>query len=310
MKKFISIILLIASLTTIFSLSVLAEEQNATDLTIKSVIALSSTEVKVFFDGIIDINSVEDIANYDIHPFNSNTSIDILNAKYNSEGNAIILKTSTDFAAGILYKLQVNNICSNTVTKIFAGIAPKPEISIKSVTAISTNKVMIFFDGNINKYTVTNLSNYDIYNNDHIGITNIKYITYDNAVLITTVTDLEVGMLYKIDIKNICSEGNVTYYFAGTTSKPEVSVNSTIALSNTELKVFFEGDLDISKAENISNYYIIDNPSEILNAKYNKVDNSIILKITSGLDAGHLYKLVISNICNDGTITCAFAGTE
>lgn len=307
MKKFISILLLITSLTTILSLSVLAqEEQDTTEPTVKSIISLSSTELKVFFEGNVDKNVAEDKANYYIYGYSANTSYDILGANYNPEDNTVILETLPNFETGKIYKIDISNICSKTITLCFAGIGPKPEIAVKSVTAISNNKVKVCFNRDIYRFIVTDKSNYNIYNNEHIDITNIEYNSYDNAVIISTATDLKIGMLYKIDIKNICSDGNVTYVFAGTTAKPEVSVKSVIALSNTEFKVSFEGQLDIVQAENIANYYVENNSIEILTATYSSIDNSVTLKTNSLLNPGHVYKLLISNICTNGTVSYPF----
>lgn len=305
MKKFTSIILLIASLTTIFSFTAFAQETSQP--TVKSVRALNSKEVKVFFEGNVNITDAENTANYKLYQYNSSTPIEILDATYNSEENSVIVKISTDLSAGTAYKLDMINICSELVSYFFAGISPIQEVHVESVSAITNNKVKIVFSEAVNSSIALNEANYYIYNDDTIiDILEAEYNSYDHAVILTTASDFMVHTIYKLDIKNICSDGNVTKVFVGN-DQSEVSINTIKKISNSEFKIIFDGKIEKAEAEDLANYSIYNQPTNMIDAKYNSSDNSVNLTIdTSELKPCCIYKLLISNICTDGTVNYLF----
>jgi len=305
MKKFTSIILLIVSLTTIFSFTAFAQETNQP--TVKSVRALNSKEVKVFFEGNVNITDVENTANYKLYKYNSSTPIEVIDAAYNSEENTVTIKISTDLSAGTAYKLDMINICSELVTYFFAGISPIQEVHVESVSAITNTKVKIVFSEAVNSSKALDEANYYIYNNDTIiDILEAEYNSYDHAVILTTASDLLVHTIYKLDIKNICSDGNVTKVFVGN-DQPEVSINTIQRISNTEFEIIFAGEVEKSIVEDLANYSIYEESTQILSSKYNSEDNSVQLKIDkTGLRPGFAYRLLISNICTVGTVDHIF----
>lgn len=306
MKKFTSIILLIVSLTTIFSFTAFAQETNQP--TVKSVRALNSKEVKVFFEGNVNITDVENTANYQVYKYNSSTPIEVIDAAYNSEENTVTIKISTDLSAGTAYKLDMTNICSELVTYFFAGISPIQEVHVESVAAITNSKVKIVFSEAVNSSKALDEANYYIYNDDTIiDILEAEYNSYDHAVILTTASDLLVHTIYKLDIKNICSDGNVTKVFVGD-DQPEVSINTIKKISNNEFKIIFAGEVEKAEAEDLANYSIYNQSTNMIDAKYNSSDNSVNLTIdTTELKPCRIYKLLISNICTDGTVNYLFA---
>jgi hypothetical protein len=279
-------------------------------ISVKSVTVQSSTEVKVVYNSKININMAEDINNYNISNYDTNTSIDIISSKYNPNNNEVILSLASKLDKDMLYQINIFNICSSKpATKLL--VYSSDPVSIKSISAISNNQAKVFFNGYADKTKAEKAENYLLYNtNFPINILTAKYNLHSNCVTLTFGLNLYECNNYTLNISNICSDQIVKYNFDGFIPCPAVA--SIIAKDN-KITVYYEGCLEQEIAENINNYYIHkindDTSVNLLNATYDYNNNCVIITSDSNLDPQATYNIEVSNICATGTVKIDFVST-
>lgn len=314
MKRFLCMFLVMGMLTMSLGVSVSAETnlklQQTTEDNIEYIVATSNTKLLMVFSTQVDKDIVEDISNYSISVYDGPIGdVNVFNVEYNSSDNTAIVTTSK-MTVGTVYEMKIDSITNGC---LFAGVKQESNHGVKFIETLSNNKVKIAFNETVKLDLAEDISNYYIhkyYKEGIIKVEDAKYNLIDNTVILTIDT-LEQDVLYEIEIFNIYSEGTVKGLIMGMTITPTIKVDYAAAISNTKIKVFFEGVIDKNIAENISNYKIEtiseNTPIEILNARYNSDDNTVILT-SEKLKVGKVYNLIISNLCSKETATVLFAG--
>jgi len=260
--------------------------------TIEKVEVQDNSSVLVTFSEAIDPITAENIANYTI---NGLTVISAVIIDANSK--QVLLFTSSQSA--IEYTLTVSNVKdkSNNIiaipnSGIFQGISggtPTPPIMI-SVTPIYNTKLIVTFSKPVTTASSETVANYAI-----PSLTN-STATRDSAspAKVNLVTSSQSAITYTLTANNIYSENNIligspnSKTFTGD-ALPCISTISTP--DNISIKVQFTEKLNLTEANNISNYSEIGSSLTLNSISVDSFDNSIVYISSATQTAGVTYTL-------------------
>lgn len=255
---------------------------------------------------VIDNNTVEVTFNMKLDNTVSKNmfsikDLDIIDASIKVDGNGrkVMLKTSNQ-TAGVKYILTYENTALQTVlqfegTSVLDNIKPR----LISVAAIDNKKVEVKFNEAVDIMMSVDISNYSI---PGLLIINADLSPSGDLAILTTSSQTG-GTIYKLTVSNITDKsGNIIdpdyneFQFGGIHDKDILTspkLRYAVSKSNTTVEAAFDEEIDISNAEDVSNYSI---PGlSIVKAELSASGDSVILT-TSSQTAGTIYRLTVSNI--------------
>lgn len=265
-------------------------------LAISTITAISSTSVVVNFNQEVTQATAEITSNY-----NLNNGINIVSASRTAT-NQVTLTTSVMPNAN--YQLTVNNVedtASSTpavnLTSDFSYVEP---LSITAIRVISKNSVEASFNLNLDKNTAETVSNYTIDN----GIGNPTLVnrsaTELNKVVLTlgtSLTENNFGLTVN-GVKDESTLATATNLTSGFSYLP-LEVSSITTLSNTQVEVVFNQNVEEISASSTSNYSVNFGYGAPSSAARNGAElNKVVLTFTVEL-ANNTYQLTINNVANE-----------
>jgi hypothetical protein len=259
---------------------------------ITNAVAISNTEVKVYFSNDLDQTGAEITANYSI------TGLTVTGATRDSVDSSIVdLTTSSQADAN--YTLNVTGVIDPDSISFPGDALPY----IQSVSSSSNTEVVVYFSEDVEQTSAENAFNYSI---PGLLVDSAARDTVDYKKITLVTGQQGGGTNYTLTVSDVADlNGNTigspdSMGFVGT---GVTDIVSAVATSNTSVRVYFSGDVEQSSAETITNYSI---PGlNITGAVRDLVDFTIVdLKTSSHEDIN--YTLNVTGFINPDSIS--FAG--
>jgi hypothetical protein len=272
---------------------------------IKSVSSFSNTTVVIFFSEAVDQFTAENPSNYNI------PGLAVLSAVRDTIDPAKVILTTDSQEDGVSYTITINNVCDitgNLLTgirfKSFIGTGPidltPPKVLLANLA--DSNTVLVQFSEPIEQNSAENIGNYSIIDK------------FSNPVMIVSaLCQLDPSQVL-LSIGGMFSES--LYYLTVSTSVVDLNGNPLVgppdntvsfnglgtyiasvkATSNTGVRVIFSSDVELSGAENLSNYTI---PGlSVINAKRDVTDYSIV-DLTTSSQEDITYTLTVKGVIEE-----------
>ncbi len=255
---------------------------------------LGNSQIMVTFSEAMDRETAEDLSNYDIEP-----DLIVLSAELGASNKTVLLETTNMSSRGI-YKLNVGgveDISGNRMIDYAAYFDGKGSDSkapsIVSVKSISNTIVAVTFNKVLDGRSAEDIDNYSI--NKGVSIIDAELDDSRKQVTLTT-TAQESGDAYKLEVQNVEDTwGNVMfrkeYNFVGDNSKLTADV---LGISNNEVMITFNKEVDRETAEDPDNYSI-DDDLDVEDAILDETGKRVTL-ITSKQTLREVYTVTISNV--------------
>ncbi len=265
-------------------------------LAISSTSAPSSTSVVVNFNQEVTQATAEDIANYSL-----DNGISVVSASRTAT-NQVTLTTSAMPNAN--YQLAVNNVedaASTTpvvnLTSTFSYVEP---LSITAIQVLSKNSVEVSFNLNLDQSTAETTSNYTVDNGIGSPTLAIRSATELNKVLLTLGADLTENN-FALTINGVKDESTLATASGLSTnfSYLPLKVSSISTLSNTQVEIIFNQNVEATSANLASNYSFDFGYGAPSSAARNGAElNKVVLTFGAEL-ANNTYQLTINNVANE-----------
>jgi hypothetical protein len=216
-----------------------------------SATALSSTQIRITFDGPPSATNGVVLANYVIPGLTPSGTPMI-------SGNTVTINTSAQ--SNQSYTVTVNNVTRSGdnepllgKTATFSGRVP---FNVLSAAAVTTSSVSVTFDAPPNSTAAALASNYTI---PGLTVSNASYPGTGNVVTLTT-TPSQMAISYTVTVNNNvtrASDGEVLTTKAATfTGRVPFTVTSAVATSSTTVQVTFSANANPTQANTLTNYNI------------------------------------------------------
>tara|TARA_R110001599_G_scaffold145336_2_gene327752 strand:+ start:6566 stop:13246 length:6681 start_codon:yes stop_codon:yes gene_type:complete len=265
-------------------------------LAISSISAPTSTSVVVNFNQEVTQATAEDKTNYGL-----DNGITVVSASRTAT-NQVTLTTSVMPNAN--YQLTVNNVedaASTTpavnLTSAFSYVEP---LSITSVEVLSKNSIEVSFNLNLDQTTAETGSNYVIDNGIGSPTLAARSATELNKVVLTLGADLtenNFGLTVN-DVKDASTLATAANLTSSFTYLP-LAISSISTLSNTQVEVVFNQNVEAISANTASNYSLDFGYSAPSSAARNGAEpNKVVLTFATEL-ANNTYQLTINNVANE-----------
>ncbi|WP_323755777.1 Ig-like domain-containing protein, partial [Roseivirga sp.] len=265
-------------------------------LTISTTNAPSSTSVVVNFNQEVTQATAEDKANYSL-----DKGVTVVSASRTAT-NKVTLTTSV--MANANYQLTVNNVedaASNTpavnLTSSFSYVEP---LSITAVRVLSKNSIEASFNLNLDQTTAETTSNYGIDNGIGSPTLVARSTSELNKVVLTLGIDLtENDFSLTVNGVKDASTLATTTNLASNFSYLPLAVSSISTLSNTQVQVVFNQNVEASSANLAGNYSMDFGYGTPTSAARNGTElNKVVLSFATEL-ANNTYELTINNVANE-----------
>ena len=264
-------------------------------LSISSATSLSSSSVLVTFNQEVTQSTAEAIDNYAI-----NNGISVINANQ-SASNQVTLSTSV--MPNNNYEVTVNGVEDAATNSSALGLQENftfiTPLAISSANILNKNTIELFFNLNLNKTSAETVANYSIDN--EIGI--------PSTAVLDTLNHKKVTLSLSTDFSNNTYEATVNSVTDVSTLSTAESLNGTAmylplevtdlrVLSNTQIQLTFNQDVDSDQASTRANYSL-NFDFGIPTSAVPEGGNSaiVILNYTSPL-VNNTYELTIDNVTN------------
>jgi hypothetical protein len=278
---------------------------------IQNVSSYSNTEVRVSFTEDVELTTAEDQKNYRV------SGLTVFSACRDSvDYSLVILVTSTqDAASYTLYVSGVKDLTGNSViTPCAAGLTGTAPVdttppALVSASLLDNDTIEVVFSEPVAQTSCENTGNYTIEDSvfNPVSLSNATRQT-DQSKVHLDVTDVLTKGSYIITVSTDVQDLNCNALvgtpqnettFAGLATM----ISDVIATANTEIRVQFSTEVELSKAENPS-YYDIPGLA-VTSAARNAADHSIV-DLTTSAQEDTTYLLTVTNVI-DGC-TKSFSG--
>lgn len=293
----------------------------ATVPTVKNVKGTDFNRVEIEFNGVMDKETAETVANYVIE------KATVVKATLNADRNVVELETE-GLVKGNLYKITIENVKSADLVamkkapKTFRAtedtIAPK----VLETKFVNNETIEIKFSESMNKAALEDVANYKIPNLEVVSAKASKTTNTDDTVTLKTATqDVKVSYTLTVEgLKDASVKGNALAKFSRTfrgvavdTTAPVVTKVTAISSTLVKVEVLENNLMDATSVADIANY-AVDRDVTVVSAeliadsnKYNKTKE--ILVTTSAQEKGS-YKLTVKGITDEfGNALKAVSGT-
>jgi len=264
-------------------------------IAVKTVKAIGNTVVEVEYTAAVDKAAVETLANYSV------AGLEVKAAMLTGT-KKVLLETAAQ-TAGKIYTLVVGDQKVN-----FGGAAKvtgAPELD--KVIGSDTERVELTFDKVLDTVSALNAANYAI-----AGVTVVSGELNSARKVVTLTTEgMTAGKTYTIKVTNIKSVDGATLKsasksFYSKSDKTAPKINSLEVMTNTRIKITFDGLVDNDTAIDMANYTIKAGTAELaiesLVAEDNDDDLTEVEITTASQKSGTRYELSVMNVADTSVL--------
>ena len=228
---------------------------------ISSITPTSSNRVRVVFSQALDASRMEDASRYSVVRVSNSAAITVHSAT-RVDGRTVDLVLDAGLSADVSYMFTARNLLSQAGTVFtdsarftFSGV----EGQLLDATAVSSTFVRLTFDTNLDAGRARDESRYTVerIGGGSIGIRHATLVN-DHTVDLELTTALAAGTSYRVTGNNLLTSEGVIFSDNTTfTSLPASGhVTGVQAISATRIRVTFDTDLDVTRAQQVSRYTV------------------------------------------------------
>lgn len=232
---------------------------------ISTVSVVSPTLVRVTFDDAINVARAEDAHRYTITRVSGGASIGISAATLIGS-NTVELDLSTSLAADTQYSLSAQSLAT-TAGAIFSDSArftfEGEAGDITDVTATSSTRIRLTFNTDITRSYAEDESRFTVTRSVGGGTLGIQSASLldSRTVELLLATTLSGNISYRVNVQNLRTTADVAFSDTATFVFPlaaNAHIVTVTAPTSTRIRVVFDTDLDIPRAEQTGRYAVSD----------------------------------------------------
>jgi hypothetical protein len=254
---------------TIFDDSQTFTAEEGDTASIESITARSSTMVRVVFSQDVEEDTAEDEGNYEIERVGTTSMINVQSAVL-VDDDTVDLTLQSALASGTSYRVIVDDM-ETTLGVMFSGERTFSSLAtaehLQSAVPTASNRVRLTFNTDLDTSDASNESRYSIARLDGVGSTSIQ----NASVVSSRIVDLTINgsfvmdVDYEVELNNLeADDGStlseqMTFTYEGVVGR----LTGVTTVSNTRLRLTFDTDLDVARAEQSVRYTVTDGSSSI-----------------------------------------------
>ncbi len=268
-----------------------AIEEQSIPLSINDISVVDANTTSVTFNQEVEQTSAESIGNYAI-----DNGISIVSA---TKSSAEVVTLNHSSLSNNNYHLTINNVedaATNTPsTNLQGNFSYVIPLSIESVSVLDKNTVLIDFNLDVEQSSAEVITNYILDNSMGSPVSASRSVTSNDQVTLVFDSDLEDNN-YTLtidnvrDISTLASATNLSNSF----SYLPLAIASVSAISDSEVSVVYNQDVEQSSAETLANYSI--NNGISINSATRTAGNEVTL--TTSVLPNNNYQLTVNDVNN------------
>lgn len=272
---------------------------------INSIVAVSPRMLRVNFSENVNTARAENTANYTVVRSSGTNGVAIRSADLTS-ARTVELELASDIAENTSYQLVVRNLmtqggASFTDSETFE--LEGAEGSIRSVTALSANRVRVVFDTNVDENRAEDEVRYVLERSGGGGTIGVQsaILIDDRTAELTLASNMTAGVSYRLDAQSMQTSGGSIFSGTFIFSSPPATgakITSVSATSSTRLRVDFDTPLDRTRSQDVSRYTVNNGNRNLpLIAAYNLADDrSVEIVVGESLQAQRSYTVTARDL--------------